>query len=231
MSDRTRHTGAMRDPGPVRVLRGTFAASTATAVALGGHLLGGGAAPGVLGLLLPLWLSISISSILVGARLSLPRLSLAVVTSQVAFHVLFVLGTPVSSGGPGPFSPAAHHDHAAMLLGATPGSLATGASDGAADAPGLLTSLLATPMMLGHLLATAATVALLHRGELLLRRALALGIATLSRIGVATRLPRHTPLPRSAPHRLVPAPPRLAITAQALVGPRAGRAPPLPAAA
>ena len=84
-----------------RVSRGTLAASAATFVALTSHILGGGAFPTTMGLIVPLSLSILVCVALAGRRLSLPRLTVSVGTSQTLFHLLFSLFTPTASGGPG----------------------------------------------------------------------------------------------------------------------------------
>lgn len=82
---------APRIAHPVRALS---AASAATFTALLSHLAGGGAAPDLLGVILPLLLSLLACSLLAGRRLSLPRLTASVVASQVLFHGAFVLGAP-----------------------------------------------------------------------------------------------------------------------------------------
>jgi hypothetical protein len=70
----------------------------ATCAALLSHLLGGGAVPGWLGLLVPWVLSLAVCTALAGRRLSLWRTTASVGLSQVLFHTLFVLGAPGSPG-------------------------------------------------------------------------------------------------------------------------------------
>src|SRR5690625_5788395 len=57
---------------PLRLVRGGVAATVATALALIGHVAGGGAMPGWLGIALPWWLSVTVCTVLAGTRFSLP---------------------------------------------------------------------------------------------------------------------------------------------------------------
>jgi hypothetical protein len=66
--------------------------------------------PGWLGIAVPLVLSVAVSTVLAGARLSVWRLSIAVGLSQVLFHTLFVLGAPSPRTSPH------HHAHGAVTL-------------------------------------------------------------------------------------------------------------------
>lgn len=191
------------------MLRGVVVASAATAVALLGHLLASGPAPGWLGLLLPWWLSITLCTALAGRTVSLPRLSVGVGLSQAVFHALFVLGSPAgmlraptpgsghghhhldplaaaASGTPGagPAGGSAAGETTAAVTGASPGSVAlphadlhtVGAHLGSAEHLAHSTHL--TPaMLLGHLVAAVLTIALLHRAESGLWRAMTIGAA------------------------------------------------------
>lgn len=176
-----------------RVLRAALAASIATFAALLSHVVAGGELPGALGVAVPWVLSLAVCTALAGRRLSLLRLSLAVPLSQLLFHALFAVG----AGGPPAAGPHAHH--------------APFAFDAAALAP-------AEPAMwLGHALATALTVALVHRGErtLVALRALAAQLGTWLR--------RRLRMP-AAPARL-PAPARVRVVAVILsLRPRVGTA-------
>lgn len=126
-----------------RVARGAVAASVATFVALLSHVSSGGEVPGLFGLVVPLALSFVVCTALAGRRLSLVRLGLAVIFSQVLFHTLFVLGS---------FQPGiAGHVHGAPLL-----------LSGDATAPVVTAE---ATMWAGHLVAAVATTAMLHRGE------------------------------------------------------------------
>lgn len=132
----------------IRALRGALAAAVATFTALLGHVAGGGAVPGWLGIVAPLVLSMAVSVLLVGRRLSVWRVGLVVIVSQALFHALFVLGTPSTPGTGG--GSVAHHHGSVILPTAAPGALA-----------------IADPAMtLGHAAAAVLTIAALYRGEL-----------------------------------------------------------------
>src|SRR5699024_1714941 len=77
---------------PLRLVRGGVAATVATALALIGHVAGGGAMPG--------WLGIA-----------LPRLSAAILGSQALFHGLFMAGTPGDPGTRLVAPPGTHLGH------------------------------------------------------------------------------------------------------------------------
>ena len=134
------------------LLRGGVAAAVATFTALLSHVAAGGEMPGWLGIAAPLLLSAMVSVLLAGRRLSLVRLTVAVSISQFLFHTLFVLGAITPTGS------MTGHQHGAML--ALP--LASGIAMPDAG------------MWLGHLIAAAATTALLHRGETAVRQLLRL---------------------------------------------------------
>lgn len=187
----------MRTAGPDGVLRGLIAATGATAAALAGHSIAGGPVPGLLGMIVPWWLSVALCCVLVGRALSVGRLSVAVLASQVLFHVLFVVGSvdffaPQAAG-------AGHAGHAGgWLTGGSAGGGAAGVwrADGTANAAdgaalvgatpigathvhvhdGMLHAAhLTLPMLLGHLAAAALTVVVLHRGELILTQLARIG--------------------------------------------------------
>ena len=160
------------------VVRGTFAATIATFAALVSHLAGGGAVPGPVGVVTPLVLSVLVCVVLAGRRLSLLRLLISVIVSQLLFHTLFVLGTGTgaagSGSGSGSASGPAHHDHSAMLL--TP------------VAPSTMESVQGSAAMwAAHAAAAAVTVLVLHRGERTLEHLIALAarLAAWLRIGIA----------------------------------------------
>lgn len=173
----------------IRALRGVLAAAVATFTALLGHVAGGGAVPGWLGIVAPLVLSAAVSVLLVGRRLSVWRVGLVVVVSQALFHTLFVLGTPAApaAGGSG-----AHHHGAVVLPTAASGAVTV------AD----------PAMTLGHAAAAALTIAALYRGELavlaLVRLVALLGAAVRAAlrplaptpVPVASGIARRAPLER-----------------------------------
>lgn len=159
----------------IRALRGVLAAAVATFTALLGHVAGGGAVPGWLGIVAPLVLSTAASVLLVGRRLSVWRVGLVVVVSQALFHTLFVLGTPTVAGAGA--EPGAHHHGAVALPTAASGAVAV------AD----------PAMTLGHAAAAVLTIAALYRGELAV---LAL-VRLVTLLGAAVRTALHglTPTP------------------------------------
>lgn len=149
-----------------RVVRGSAAAWFSTFVALLLHTAAGGEMPGMVGIAVPLAFSSLICIALVGRRLSLTRLSLAVAVSQVLFHGLFVLGSgqgrSAASGADTALGAGAHGSHGgAIVLDATT-TTHFQHTDGA--------------MWVAHLVAGVVTVAALHRAETI-----------LSTLGAATR--------------------------------------------
>jgi hypothetical protein len=140
-----------------RALRGALAASSATFVALMSHLAGGGQLPGLLGIVVPLALSLPIC-IAWSGRLSLAGLSASVVASQLFFHVLFMLGTPAGSR-PAAAASGAHAGHEGMVMAPAPS--AGQATEMAHADP---------TMWLWHGLAAVVTIVVLYRGELMLLR-------------------------------------------------------------
>lgn len=152
----------MRQSRGRRLARGTTAASIATFAALVSHVAVGGAAPTLVGVAVPLVLSIAVCVLLAGRRLSLPRLAIAVAVSQSMFHVLFVLGATRSTM---PTTPG--HDHSAMLgVMLAPSSVEPAALVGGAM------------MWAGHAIAAVVTTAAIHRGE----RAVTAGVAIIAGI-------------------------------------------------
>lgn len=141
-----------------RALRGGLAAVSATFVALMSHVAGGGEMPGLLGVVVPLVLSLPVCMAWSG-RLSLAGLSASVVASQLFFHVLFTLGTPADSR-PALVGSGAHAGHEGMMT-PTSTSAAGQATEMAQADP---------TMWLSHGLAAVVTIVLLYRGELMLLR-------------------------------------------------------------
>lgn len=143
----------------VRALRGGLAASSATFVALTSHLAGGGEMPRLLGIVIPLALSLPICIAWSGRHLSLFGLSASVGASQLFFHLLFMLGTPAHpaqlSSGAGP-----HPGHEGVVVPT------------AAHAAGQSTEMAHTDvaMWVWHAVAAVVTIVVLYRGELMLLR-------------------------------------------------------------
>ena len=127
-----------------RVIRGLVASGVATLVAALSHFLAGGGVPNAASIAVILTFSALVSIALTGRRLSLLRMSLAVVVSQFAFHALFATiggatGSVVHSGG--------HAMHGVIEVAPTVGHHTSAA------------------MWFAHALAAAATIVVLRRGE------------------------------------------------------------------
>lgn len=156
-----------------------MAAGLATFVALLSHVAGGGAMPGWAGLVVPGVLSLLVCTALAGRILKLWRLSVAVATSQVLFHSLFVLGmtTPATGGS----SAHSHHGEAIALPAMT-------------ESGALSTALAADASMWGfHAVAAIVTVAALHRGERTVRRLRDLATQTMAWVRRALTRPLALP--------------------------------------
>ena len=96
-----------------RVARGWTAAGFATFVAALSHTLAGGAAPGVVAILVTLVISGAVCTLLAGRTLSTWRLAASIALSQALFHGVFSgLGMPVAPRG-------AHHTVALPVFDAT----------------------------------------------------------------------------------------------------------------
>jgi hypothetical protein len=137
-----------------------------TFVALLSHVAGGGAHPALIGILVPLVLSVAVCTVLAGRRLPLPRVAASVLASQALFHALFVLGTPsgvTAASGP---SAGAGHVHSVVLTSTAAHTHVSG--------PG---------MWVAHAVAAAITVVALRRGELAAARLLAIGRFALAGVG------------------------------------------------
>lgn len=223
---------------PLRLLRGAVAATIATAVALGGHVLGGGDTPAWIGVALPWWLSVTVCVALAGSRFSLPRLGLAVLSSQLLFHGLFLAGTPGDPTVQLVDPPGSHLGHGASglhdavgLHGTVDAQHATATHLATSAEHALHTAHLDAPMVLGHVIAALATTLLLHRGEQTLFRCLGAAIqllATLGRVFLLVVAPLPVlPAPRPI---TADAEPRRAVQ-QAVLSPLRRRGPPLVLAA
>ncbi|MBQ1442683.1 MAG: hypothetical protein IIZ13_02400 [Renibacterium sp.] len=167
-----------------RFVRGWTAALFATTVAACSHTIGGGAFPLGIAFLLALVLSALVCTALAGKTLSLPRLTVAVLLSQVIFHGLFAL---LGDAGFGPSSavPAGHH-HAFFGVPAGVAEPAVAGMD--------------LTMLAAHLGAALLTIAAFHRGERVARRfvgILALLLRPLFRL-LAALLPAQEVHPRVA---------------------------------
>ncbi len=129
-------------------------ASVATFTALLSHVVAGGTVPGPLGIVAPWMLALMVSTLLAGRALSAVRLGLSVAASQILFHTLFVMGSPMS----GAASTMSHHDHGTIAM-------STDAANATASG-GFVGALCADPLMWTlHAVAAVVTIALLYRGE------------------------------------------------------------------
>lgn len=174
--------------------RGAAAALVSTFVALMSHLLAGGAMPGTWGVVVPLVLATSVSTVLALIPLPWVRLTTSVAASQVLFHLLFVLGAAGSQQAPATGG-GAHGHH--------PGTLTTAVPE---VAPHALHA--SGAMWASHAAATVVTVLVLRRGEAVLRR--------------MREIARHL-VRRCAPVRVPGAPVRAHVPAAALPDDRAWR--------
>lgn len=134
-----------------RAGKAVLVAVFSTAIALISHVLAGGTTPGVAGILAPLAFSVLVCLPLSGRVLSLPRLVISVLTSQLLFHWLFVLGAPGSTALV-PGAPAGHHLQTVTVVHT--GMVMTPPMDHAAAS-----------MWIGHAIAAMITVLLIRRGE------------------------------------------------------------------
>lgn len=219
---------------PLRLLRGGVAATVATAVALSGHVIGGGEMPTWIGILVPWWLSVAACSVLAGSRFSLARMSAAVLTSQALFHGLFAAGTvgdgSVALQAP-PGKSLGHHAHAEASSWS---SASSGSSGGAVEAPlhashSMLDHAVSGAggwsMIAGHLVAAALTIILLQRGEALVLRGF--GLARSLLLFLRPALPSVPGVLLPAPLRIRPGTARVRRVRRAVLSPRLRRGPPV----
>ena len=165
-----------------RAARGAAGAAIATLLAAASHLLAGGASSW-LAVVATTILALPVCTLLAGRIGSLWRLGLAVAAAQVPFHwALSSLGAAgpasTSSASEGAAAVAPHAAHLAAVQ-----TFAPSASASALDAG----------MWLGHAIAAAVTIALLHAGE----RAF-LGLIRLVRRALPLAHPLVSPAQRSA---------------------------------
>jgi hypothetical protein len=176
-----------------RFMRGWVAASFSTFVAALSHTLGGGAAPGVLAVIVSLAFAGMVCVALSGRTLSWSRVAASVIVSQLIFHGLFSLGAAggaLSADATARASLSAHH-HAALDLaqGVTGPTGAHGANhDGAG-------------MWIAHGIAALVTILALCYGEAAFWGTLATARLVIRR--VVTIAAAITP---PAPARRIPSP-------------------------
>ncbi|MEO6944043.1 MAG: hypothetical protein ABI053_04960 [Lacisediminihabitans sp.] len=132
-----------------RVARGFVAAITSLFVAAISHILPGGDAPGMVALVACLILSTFVCTALSGKKLSLFRLSTAVIASQFLFHSFFSLSAsaPSVAMGSTSFTHVGHVQEHFVVLG----------SSGVAS--------MGTGMWVAHTVAAVVTIMALRYGE------------------------------------------------------------------
>jgi hypothetical protein len=140
-----------------RLARGWIVGLVATTIAAVSHSLAGGYQPGVLSFGTALVFAGMLGTFVVGRRPSLPRLSVAVGVSQLAFHLLFsLLGSGTGAGSSAPDSRFGMTGMAGMGVSPAPAPVAMSAHDHIAD-PG---------MWIAHAIAAVLTVVFLRHAEL-----------------------------------------------------------------
>ena len=199
-------------PRWTRFVRGWLTAGFSVVVAAFSHVAGGGAEPGTLGVVLALAFSVPLCIALTGRRASLLRLAVSVAASQLAFHLLFSLG---SAAGSGASSVGGHHSPLVVTVGA---SVVLAAPDGhhMAMAGGL--------MWAAHAAAALVTVVGLRWGAHCLERLAVVAAHGLARVrrALSGAAPPVSTGPRLRPVLALPgrrAPPLRAIGARPLRGP------------
>lgn len=224
---------------PLRLVRGGTAASIATAVALGGHLAGGGAMPAWLGILVPWWLAVAVCTLLAGTHFSLARMGVAVLASQALFHGLFSAGTPGDPGRALVDPPGSHLGHGAGHAGhGAGGVVGHGAhGDGGEGVASVVDHALHGShsdlrMLLLHVLAAMVTAVLLQHGESVLMRCARLALTVLAVLAhPPLLLLLITLLVPERPARPLPTAPHLLHAQRAVLTPQLRRGPPVVLAA
>lgn len=163
----------------LRLVRAAAASTVATTLAAVSHTVAGGPAPHPLLVVAMACLLVPLAAVLIGPRVSRLRSASTVLVGQGLFHLTFqLLGAPTQSAAASAPAHAHHVDLAAL-------------------GPAVIASAPSTVMLIAHVIAAIATVALLWHGESLVRlianwvRAAALRIAAPA-LPVRTR-PRATP--------------------------------------
>ncbi|TQO20528.1 hypothetical protein FB472_2163 [Rhodoglobus vestalii] len=191
-----------------QVLRSLFIAALSVLVAALAHVFGGGNAPSWVALALALAFATLVSIPLVGKRMSLPRVTIAVTIAQTFFHTVFAVignaGNVVASG-------TGHHDVAFTV--------ATGAINHGAHG--------AVPMTVGHAIAGIVTIVALCQGIAALTAIVASARRQIRRVLVSRFAPVSI---RRAPATLVFHWGAIAETLQSLRSVVSRRGPPIAAA-
>lgn len=160
---------------PARLIRGWAAAGVCTLCAAASHHAMDPAPLQPVLLALVLCLAGVVCVLLAGRRLGAVRTALAVLASQVPFHLVFAAGghasAAVDDGGSG-LGAHAHHLHGAAATSAGAAAVPSGAGTAAVDPSLLDATLLETlgaalpsPMLWAHVAAAAVTFVLLRHAE------------------------------------------------------------------
>ncbi|MCS5735455.1 hypothetical protein [Herbiconiux daphne] len=170
-----------------RTARGLRAAGIATFLAAFSHVAAGGGAPGGVGLVVALALSAMVCVLLAGRRISLPRLSISVLISQFAFHLLFGVGA--GDGSTSLVETAGHHGR--LMLATVPDAAAAPVHP--AHDPAL--------MWVAHGVSAVITIALLQWGERALARLRRLARGGIRSLVTMPQLAFVEPVPPRSPVR------------------------------
>lgn len=169
-----------------RFARGWVVALLSTLVAALSHTIGGGAAPAALAVVVSLAFAGMICVGLSGHTVSVLRLTLSVVLSQIIFHTLFSFGGAGGALTTDAAAAAGLHGHAAapIVTAVLPAATVLVGADGAAHAGHA-----AWPMWIAHLAAAAVTIIALRYGERAYR-----GLRATARLGIRAVVPLRAPL-------------------------------------
>ena len=137
-----------------RLARGWIVGLVATTVAAVSHSLAGGYRPGILSFGIALVFAGLLGTAVIGRRPSLPRLTVAVGVSQLAFHLLFSTLATGASGAA--VQPSSGMSDMSSMDATSPTALVMSGHDHLAD----------PAMWIAHALAAALTIAFLRHAEL-----------------------------------------------------------------
>lgn len=192
-----------------RLARGWIVGLVATTVAAVSHSLAGGYRPGILSFGIALVFAGLLGTAVIGTRPSLPRLSVAVGVSQLAFHLLF---STLGGGSGTSVSPSGGMSDMSAMGGASPAALVASGHDHLAD----------PSMWIAHALAAVLTIAFLRHAELavwsMLTRVVARVVIRIAFAAVSV-LPAERPRPTVGSQDLPPLITRVLIASAGRRGP------------
>lgn len=148
-----------------RVARAVIVASIATIIAATSHMLAGGNTPTFIGFLATAVIALPVVTLLLGKRLRVPGMLLAVGFTQFLFHAIFVYaGTGQQNVSSTPMP--AHAEHMGMLMQFVPNvSVAQQPFNSDLTSTGFLGSSADVLMWLAHAVSALLTVWLICKGE------------------------------------------------------------------